>query len=296
MARTARILGSSGIYQIRLRGINDQRIFERDYDYVHFLKTLQRLTGHDKQPAFCHIYAYCLHENTVHLLLQEGTEPISNIMKRMVQSYSLYFNIRHERHGHLFVNRFDSEPIETTIAFERSYKYINKMPILGFYAKDPISYQWCSLHVLGNDQPKYPILLPVSEALDTLREFEKHPTTQTTIDFNPQEEVPAPKLNQEKKPRLTESYIEQRLYDITGCNTISDFQTINKATQRHALAVLKEEGASYNQLTLITGLPKGVIRYAKKDTREPINASDIEKSQNTPEPDNTQDTPGHPNR
>lgn len=261
MPRTARILSTTGIYQIRLRGINDQRVFERDYDYVHFLKLLQRITGHDRQPAYCHIYAYCLHENTINLLLQEGQESISLVMKRLTQAYSLYFNIRHERHGHLFISRFDSEPIETPIAFENAYKYINKMPISGLYAKDPISYQWCSLHVLGSDNPKYPILSPVSEAFEQLK----------SISFDPQEDIPPPTLNKEKRHRLTESYIEQRIYDITGCTTISEFQTINKATQRHALAVLKDEGASYGQLQLITGLSIGVIRYAKLDTREPIN-------------------------
>ncbi|MDY3965904.1 MAG: hypothetical protein SOZ25_07045 [Prevotella sp.] len=52
-------------------------MFEDEEDYIHFLNVLRRQTqpdvdaqGQTFQPR-CHVYAYCLMGNHVHLLLKE---------------------------------------------------------------------------------------------------------------------------------------------------------------------------------------------------------------------------------
>lgn len=108
MPRTARRKSSTGIYHVLVRGVNQQRIFEDEADYAAYLLTLGRVK---RENPFV-LYAYCLMSNHVHLLLGEEAVPLSRIMQRIGVSYAYRFNQRHDRSGHLFQDRFKSEPVE----------------------------------------------------------------------------------------------------------------------------------------------------------------------------------------
>ncbi|MEL7568029.1 MAG: transposase [Dehalobacterium sp.] len=75
MPRKVREKSESGIYHIIMRGINRQSIFEDQEDYVKFIQTIQQY----KEKSGYAIYAYCLMENHVHLLLKTGQEPLGQI-------------------------------------------------------------------------------------------------------------------------------------------------------------------------------------------------------------------------
>ena len=92
-------------------------MFEDDEDYIRSLNVLRRQTqpdvdaqGQTFQPR-CHVYAYCLMGNHVHLLLKEGSETIGDIMKRIASSYVYYYNHKYDRVGHLFQERFKSQSV-----------------------------------------------------------------------------------------------------------------------------------------------------------------------------------------
>jgi hypothetical protein len=51
-------------------------------------------------------------DNHIHLLLKEGPEPIATTMKKIGTSYVYYYNWQYNRKGHLFQDRFKSEPVE----------------------------------------------------------------------------------------------------------------------------------------------------------------------------------------
>ena len=79
MPRQARTTSATSVYHAILRGVNKQQVFEDEEDYVRFLNVLRRQTQPDVDelgqtvPPRCHIYAYCLMGNHVHLLLKEGS-------------------------------------------------------------------------------------------------------------------------------------------------------------------------------------------------------------------------------
>ncbi len=64
MPRGARKKSSSGVYHVVARGINKQRIFEDEEDYLVFLEKIRKY----KKISGCKVYAYCLMSNHVHLL------------------------------------------------------------------------------------------------------------------------------------------------------------------------------------------------------------------------------------
>ena len=95
MSRQARTVSTTSVYHAILRGVNKQQVFEDVDDYIHFRSILRRQVKQEKdefgniRPAHCHIYAYCLMGNHVHLLLKEGDESIGDTMKRLVPSHVL---------------------------------------------------------------------------------------------------------------------------------------------------------------------------------------------------------------
>ena len=132
-----------------LRGINRQDIFEDDEDYCQLVSILKGLTDrYDEQGLrllpFCSFYAYCLMSNHVHLLLQEREEHISEVVKRIGVTYAHYFNKKYERNGHLFQDRFRSEPVDSIEYFVVLLRYIHQNPLKAGIVEDIINYPWSS--------------------------------------------------------------------------------------------------------------------------------------------------------
>ena len=135
MARTARTHSDSGVYHVILRGVNKQQIFECTEDYQRFLNILRTLTvqeqdesGHRSKPN-CVVYAYCLMGNHVHHLIKESSETLAQIMKRISSSYVYYYNHKYGRIGHLFQERFKSQPVGDWDYFLTLLRYIHQNPL-----------------------------------------------------------------------------------------------------------------------------------------------------------------------
>lgn len=125
MPRQARKKSESGIYHIMLRGINQQQIFEDREDYEKFLEILKDCK------AICEfkLFAYCLMGNHIHLLIQEGTESLEQVFKRLCGRFVYWYNVKYRRVGHLFQDRFKSEPVDSDDYFFTVQRYIHQNPI-----------------------------------------------------------------------------------------------------------------------------------------------------------------------
>jgi putative transposase len=108
MPRSGRRLSASKTYHVMIRGNERKAIFLDDEDRAYFVSMLA-MKNLERRFA---VYAYCLMDNHVHLIINEGEEGISRIMKRLQVSYVHYFNQKYGRSGHLFQDRFKSEAIE----------------------------------------------------------------------------------------------------------------------------------------------------------------------------------------
>ena len=124
MARAARTKSKSGIYHVIVRGINRQNIFQDEEDKGVYL---DRLT-HYKDECGIKLYAYCLMSNHVHLLVNETDKPLNEFMKKLGTSYSYRFNQKYDRVGHLFQDRYKSEPVNDDSYFLTVFRYIRRAP------------------------------------------------------------------------------------------------------------------------------------------------------------------------
>ena len=159
MPRTMRRLSETKTYHVMVRGNERKELFLDDDDRIRYMETLSRIAGRsiEESPAFdvkmekkFEIYAYCLMDNHVHLLINEGEDKIARIMKRIGTSYAYYFNKRYGRVGHLFQDRFKSEPIESEGYLLAAIRYIHNNPVKANIVKYATEYKWSSYHEYVN--------------------------------------------------------------------------------------------------------------------------------------------------
>ena len=148
MARLPRIYSESGFYHIMLRGINREKIFGDDECKKYFIKILSRnftVSGDEKEnQKKGRLFAFCILDNHVHLLVKESFFGISNLMQRISCSYAHYYNRRYGRSGPVFESRYTSKAIEGPKYFTEVVKYIHNNPVKAGVVKDFCQYSWSS--------------------------------------------------------------------------------------------------------------------------------------------------------
>lgn len=139
MPRYARTMSKSQVYHVILRGNNKGWIFIDDEDKYRILGTLKE----KKADQGFYLYAYCIMDNHIHLLVKEGNDSISKIIKRIATSYALYFNKKYKRIGHVFQDRYKSENIEDERYLLSAIRYIHQNPVKAGIGKIG-TYKWSS--------------------------------------------------------------------------------------------------------------------------------------------------------
>lgn len=140
MPRLRRRRGKSQTYHIMIRGNERKNLFLDDYDRLRFIDTLYE----KKKEKEFELYAYCLMDNHVHLLIKEGSDELARIMKRINTSYAYYFNKKYKRIGHVFQDRYKSEIIEDEKYLLAAARYIHNNPVKAGIVKEASQYKWSS--------------------------------------------------------------------------------------------------------------------------------------------------------
>ncbi|ETR67699.1 MAG: hypothetical protein OMM_05002 [Candidatus Magnetoglobus multicellularis str. Araruama] len=125
MPRQSRIDAPGTLHHIIVRGIERRNIFEDEKDQYDFLKRLGLILTETQ--ADC--YAWALIPNHFHLLLRTAEVPLSTVMRRLLTGHAIYFNRRHQRHGHLFQNRYKSIICQEDTYFLELVRYIHLNPL-----------------------------------------------------------------------------------------------------------------------------------------------------------------------
>jgi len=82
--------------------------------------------------------------NHIHLVLKEGEEDLGTVFKRIGASYVYWYNWKYNRSGHLFQDRFKSEPVEDDTYFLTVLRYIHQNPIKAGITGNISNYPWSS--------------------------------------------------------------------------------------------------------------------------------------------------------
>lgn len=125
MARQKRLNIAGGIYHVITRGINREKIFRDKKDREKFIVDLSENLS--KTGSCC--YAWALMSNHVHLLIRITEKPLSQLMRKILTRYAIYYNHRHKRCGYLFQNRYKSILCQEDVYFKELIRYIHLNPV-----------------------------------------------------------------------------------------------------------------------------------------------------------------------
>jgi REP element-mobilizing transposase RayT len=140
LARQLRIQYSGAFYHVFSRGNQKQPIFLSDDDHFFFIKCLRE--AHEKFGIIVH--AYCLMPNHFHLIIETPLGDLSSMMHFLITTYTIYFNTKHKRCGHLFQGRYKSILIEAESYAQELSKYIHLNPVRSKLVESPEQYPWSS--------------------------------------------------------------------------------------------------------------------------------------------------------
>jgi len=246
MPRAAREKSKTGIYHVMLRGIDKRDIFLTQNDYKKFLHYIELA----KEKSEISLLAYCLMTNHVHMLIKEGKEQIGDSIRRIAVGYAQYHNSKHGRTGHLFQNRFQSEPVNDDKYLLVALRYIHQNPLKAGIVKDIKDYKWSSY----ND---YLINKKTITDKDILEEY--FINTESFIEFNNQKNNDNC-LDYEEKKRYTDDELREIILEIAE---IEKLPLMEIKARNSVIRIIKNKtGASNRQLEKILGIGRNIIQKA----------------------------------
>ena len=257
MPRTERKASETGIYHILLRGINKQSVFEEPEDYSKFIAILSEV----KEISEFKLYAYCLMGNHAHLLLKEIEEPVSTIFRRVGARYVFWFNWKYGRSGHLFQDRFRSEPVESDEYFSTVLLYIYQNPVKAGICENPCEYEWCSRKSLGGGAG-------IAGIIDEAGLFDIISIDE--IKKREREKIPDELLESKvgRKQAISDEEARELMKNVSGTENATGFQGIERGSQEKVFGELRKRGVSIRQFSRISGLSKGVCERMARASRD----------------------------
>ncbi len=245
MPRKARRMSISGYMHVIVRGNCKQILFESKSDYRFYLKKLEQYcleTG-------VRVCAYCLMENHVHLLLKSEHESIALLMKKLGVSYSGYFNRKYARVGHLFQDRYMSEPVENEAYLLNVYRYILRNPEKAGICPT-FQYPWSSY-----------------EYYETCPEFMDTGIVQSLLGSKSQYERFIVKDNEDQcleyeTIKRDDSWALEKIRECLGVDDGTQLQKLDRKSRDIALKKLAGVGLSQRQMERLTGISRGAIKRA----------------------------------
>ena len=125
MARPIRVAYDDAVYHVTARGNERRRIFHGDADRVLFLETLA-------QCAALHglkVHGYCLMPNHYHLIVETPRANLSAALGWLQTTFTVRFNRRRARSGHLFQGRFKAHLIDADEYAMTLLRYVHLNPV-----------------------------------------------------------------------------------------------------------------------------------------------------------------------
>ena len=125
MARLLRLEYEGAIYHVTVRGNDRQDIFLDDKDRKYLLSRLSDCV----EQCGVRLYVFCLMSNHFHLVLETPRGNLSRFMQKVLTGYTVYFNRRHRRSGHVTQGRYNARLVEGDDYLKKLNRYVHLNPL-----------------------------------------------------------------------------------------------------------------------------------------------------------------------
>ena len=127
-----RIQFQNGWYHVSARGNNRQRIYLDARDCRHWLALLAEM----RERQAVEVHAFVLMDNHYHLLVRTPHANLSAAIQWLNVAYSVWWNRRHGRTGHMFQGRFKAVVVESG-KWVLEGGFVTDRAILSFLSRAP---------------------------------------------------------------------------------------------------------------------------------------------------------------
>ncbi len=257
MPRRAREKSKTGIYHIILRGSNKQEIFHDDEDNSKFIDVLKKY----KSISEIKLYGWCLMNNHVHILLEQGKEDLSVTMKRIGVSYAYYYNNKYATTGHLFQDRYLSENVEDERYLLAVLHYIHHNPVKAGMVKNAEDWKWSSCQSYYDNKSSNIVMLDykfilgifsnnIETAIKSLKGYNQSNSDIECLDYTPKE-------------KISDNDAKEMMLKIATLTELTNLKSMPKAERDSIIRRLKENSRISNrQLSRILGVSEILLRRA----------------------------------
>ncbi len=134
MARPIRVEFEGAVYHVMARGNERRAIFRSDDDRKLFLQTV----GEMASQFGVVVHVYCLMPNHYHLVVETPRGNLSRAIGWLQVTYTVRFNRRHRRSGHLFQGRFKAQVVEADDYGRVLVRYVHLNPVRPRRKSEPV--------------------------------------------------------------------------------------------------------------------------------------------------------------
>lgn len=125
MPRPLRVEFEGAVYHVMARGNERREIFRDDKDRRWFLEAV----GDAVERFGVVLHVYCLMPNHYHLVVETPRANLSQTMAWLQTTYTVRFNRRYRRSGHLFQGRYKAQLVEADAYAQELVRYIHLNPV-----------------------------------------------------------------------------------------------------------------------------------------------------------------------
>ena len=251
MSREARKQSETGLHHVLVQGPRQQAIFNCAEKKAKYLETVQKY--YDKGKAI--LYAYCIMDNSAHLVLEERSDTVTVFMRRVGVSYVHWYNKTWDREGSLFRERYQSKPIHSQEEFLKVIRFIHQLPVRYGKVRNMWDYPWSSY----------------SEVLEKLGDW----SYERYMNDNWKElYLRETSTSYGKSDQTALKQIDMRL----GGRPVQELKYMKPKERNRLLSEMRfEDQISIGQLSRLTGIGRGIIQklrpcgndeYNQNETRE----------------------------
>ena len=130
MARQLRVEYPGAIYHVTCRMVGSWKtdktlLFKNDADYERFMERLSERV----EQFNIRLYLFVCMTNHFHLVFETPDANCSKFMQSLSTAYTVYYNLRHDRHGHLFDGRYKAKLVEGDDYLLSLSRYVHLNPV-----------------------------------------------------------------------------------------------------------------------------------------------------------------------
>jgi REP element-mobilizing transposase RayT len=125
MARKLRVEYEGALYHVTVRSNGGAPLFAADKDRGYLLGRIDEA----RERHGVRVYLYCLMGNHFHLVVETPRGNLGRFMQGILTGYGVYYNRRHQVHGHVTQGRYGAKLVEGNEYLLKLSRYVHLNPV-----------------------------------------------------------------------------------------------------------------------------------------------------------------------